>query len=58
MPPKLETNGLIDLPTLVSNVETYGWTPYIIVKGGKAYAAEGQNGMRKRIKGCRPGSGS
>ncbi len=43
MPPKLETNGLIDLPTLVSNVETYGWAPYIIAKGGKACADLGTN---------------
>ncbi len=43
MPPKLETNGLDDLPTLVSNVETYGWAPYIIVKGGKNCAALGVN---------------
>ena len=43
MPPKLETNGLIDLPTLVSNVETYAWVPYIIVKGGKACAELGTN---------------
>ena len=36
MPPKLETNGLEDLPTLVSNVETFGWVPYIFLNGGKA----------------------
>ena len=29
MPPKLETNGLQDRPTLVSNVETFAWVPYI-----------------------------
>ena len=43
LPPKLETNGLIDLPTIVSNVETYGWMPFIILKGGKHYASLGQN---------------
>ena len=43
MPPKLETNGLIDLPTLVSNVETYAWVPFIIVNGGQACAALGTN---------------
>jgi NADH:ubiquinone oxidoreductase subunit F (NADH-binding) len=43
LPPKLETNGLIDLPTIVSNVETYGWMPYIVLKGGKDYASLGQN---------------
>jgi len=48
MPPKLETNGLDDLPTLVSNVETYAWAPYIIVKGGEEYAAEGVNGWKGR----------
>ncbi len=49
MPPKLETNGLIDLPTLVSNVETFAWVPYILIHGGKSYAAQGVNGWQ----GCR-----
>lgn len=48
MPPKLETNGLIDLPTLVSNVETFAWSPYICINGGKAYAALGQNTWKGR----------
>ena len=39
MPPKLETNGLYDLPTLVSNVETYSWAPYIILHGGNTYSS-------------------
>ena len=43
LPPKLETNGLIDLPTIVSNVETYGWMPYIVYKSGKGYAKLGEN---------------
>jgi NADH:ubiquinone oxidoreductase subunit F (NADH-binding)/NADH:ubiquinone oxidoreductase subunit E len=48
MPPKLETNGLIDLPTLVSNVETFAWAPYILINGGKTYAAHGVNGWQGR----------
>src|SRR5436309_77837 len=48
MPPKLETNGLYDLPTLVSNVETYSWAPYIILQGGKTYASLGVNGWKGR----------
>ncbi len=48
MPPKLETNGLLDLPTLVSNVETFAWAPYIIIHGGKSYAALGVNGWKGR----------
>jgi NADH:ubiquinone oxidoreductase subunit F (NADH-binding)/NADH:ubiquinone oxidoreductase subunit E len=48
MPPKLETNGLIDLPTLVSNVETFAWVPYIVINGGKTYASHGQNGWLGR----------
>ncbi len=48
MPPKLETNGLADQPTLVSNVETFAWAPFICVKGGAAYAAEGVNGWKGR----------
>ena len=43
LPPKLETNGLIDLPTIVSNVETYGWMPFIVLNGGKNYAKLGEN---------------
>jgi NADH:ubiquinone oxidoreductase subunit F (NADH-binding)/NADH:ubiquinone oxidoreductase subunit E len=48
MPPKLETNGLDDQPTLVSNVETYGWVPYIWVKGGQSYADLGVNKCKGR----------
>ena len=48
LPPKLETNGLIDLPTIVSNVETYAWIPYISFKGGKTYAALGTNTWQGR----------
>src|SRR4051812_13900440 len=48
MPPKLETNGLDDLPTLVSNVETFAWVPFIILNSGKAYAEEGVNGWKGR----------
>ena len=48
MPPKLETNGLQDLPTLVSNVETFAWSPYICLKGGKTYADLGVNGWKGR----------
>ncbi|MDB6153486.1 MAG: nqo [Chthoniobacteraceae bacterium] len=48
MPPKLETNGLQDLPTLVSNVETFAWVPYILVNSGKRYSAEGVNGWQGR----------
>jgi NADH:ubiquinone oxidoreductase subunit F (NADH-binding) len=48
MPPKLETNGLYDLPTLVSNVETFAWVPYIAVNGGAAYSKQGVNGWHGR----------
>ena len=48
LPPKLETNGLEDLPTIVSNVETYSWMPYIALKGGKPYAKLGQNTWKGR----------
>lgn len=48
MPPKLETNGLNDRPTLVSNVETFAWVPYILLNGGQAYASQGVNGWRGR----------
>ncbi len=48
LPPKLETNGLEDLPTLVSNVETFAWVPFICLESGKAYAAQGVNGWKGR----------
>ncbi|HYR58474.1 MAG TPA: NADH-ubiquinone oxidoreductase-F iron-sulfur binding region domain-containing protein, partial [Chthoniobacteraceae bacterium] len=48
LPPKLETNGLEDLPTLVSNVETFAWVPFICTHGGKTYAAQGVNGWKGR----------
>ncbi|MBA3960413.1 MAG: NAD(P)H-dependent oxidoreductase subunit E [Chthoniobacterales bacterium] len=48
MPPKLETNGLQDLPTLVSNAETFAWVPYICLKGGKSFAEQGVNGWKGR----------
>jgi NADH:ubiquinone oxidoreductase subunit F (NADH-binding)/NADH:ubiquinone oxidoreductase subunit E len=48
MPPKLETNGLLDLPTLVSNVETFAWAPYVVAEGGEKYAALGVNGSQGR----------
>ena len=48
MPPKLETNGLMDLPTLVSNVETFAWAPSICIRGGKWYAEQGVNGWQGR----------
>lgn len=48
MPPKLETNGLLDLPTLVSNVETFAWAPFLIARGGETYAELGANSARGR----------
>jgi NADH:ubiquinone oxidoreductase subunit F (NADH-binding)/NADH:ubiquinone oxidoreductase subunit E len=48
MPPKLETNGLEDLPTLVSNVETFAWVPFVCLNSGKVYAEQGVNGWKGR----------
>src|SRR5579862_162508 len=48
LPPGLETNGLDDRPTLLSNVETYAWVPYILLNGGLTYAAQGVNGRKGR----------
>ncbi len=48
LPPKLETNGLLDRPTLVSNVETFAWVPYILLNGGLKYAQLGVNDCRGR----------
>jgi NADH:ubiquinone oxidoreductase subunit F (NADH-binding)/NADH:ubiquinone oxidoreductase subunit E len=40
-PPELTTNGLFDKPTVVNNVETLAWAPYILLRGGAAYAKHG-----------------
>jgi NADH:ubiquinone oxidoreductase subunit F (NADH-binding)/NADH:ubiquinone oxidoreductase subunit E len=45
-PPMLETNGLYNKPTLVSNVETYAWVPSIMVHGGAWYRDAGINGAK------------
>ena len=42
-PPMLETNGLYDKPTLVSNVETFAWAPAIALAGGAWYRDAGVN---------------
>ena len=47
MPPKLETNGLDDLPTLVSNVETFAWVPYIALKGGDGLRGAGRERLAR-----------
>ncbi len=43
-PPQLETNGLYDKPTLLSNVETFAWTPGICIHGGAWYRNAGVRG--------------
>jgi NADH:ubiquinone oxidoreductase subunit F (NADH-binding)/NADH:ubiquinone oxidoreductase subunit E len=45
-PPQLETNGLFDKPTLVSNVETFAWAPAIALRGGEWYRDQGANGCK------------
>jgi NADH:ubiquinone oxidoreductase subunit F (NADH-binding)/NADH:ubiquinone oxidoreductase subunit E len=40
-PPELGTNGLRDKPTVVNNVETLAWAPFIFLHGGSAYAEAG-----------------
>jgi formate dehydrogenase beta subunit len=42
-PPELQTNGLWDMPTLLSNVETFAWVPAIVVRDqGKWFQEQGQ----------------
>ena len=48
LPPRLETNGLLDAPTLLSNTETFAWVPYILIKGGADYARQGVNSRKGR----------
>ena len=41
-PPQLETNGYLDKPTLLSNVETFAWVPSIVLNGGHWYRQQGR----------------
>jgi NADH:ubiquinone oxidoreductase subunit F (NADH-binding)/NADH:ubiquinone oxidoreductase subunit E len=43
-PPELGTNGYLDKPTLLSNVETFAWVPSIVMNGGAWYRDQGVNG--------------
>ncbi|MBA4066586.1 MAG: NADH-quinone oxidoreductase subunit L [Isosphaera sp.] len=40
-PPELSTNGLWDKPTVVNNVETLAWAPFIMLRKPEEYAAAG-----------------
>lgn len=47
-PPELQTNGLWDCPTLLSNVETFAWVPSILTQGpadGSWYSGLPQSGV-------------
>jgi NADH:ubiquinone oxidoreductase subunit F (NADH-binding)/NADH:ubiquinone oxidoreductase subunit E len=48
LPPRPETNGLDDRPTLLSNVETFAWAPYILLNGGETYARLGSKPWKGR----------
>ncbi len=58
-PPELMTNGLNDLPTLLSNVETFAWAPTILKDGGEWFAKQGRRegmlatGSQEKMKGKR-----
>jgi NADH:ubiquinone oxidoreductase subunit F (NADH-binding) len=43
-PPFPTTNGLFNKPTVINNVETLGWTPAIVLRGGEWYRDQGVNG--------------
>jgi NADH:ubiquinone oxidoreductase subunit F (NADH-binding) len=52
-PPELAANGLFDAPTLVNNVETLAWVPFIATHGGAQFAALGHVAPDKRYAGKR-----
>jgi NADH:ubiquinone oxidoreductase subunit F (NADH-binding)/NADH:ubiquinone oxidoreductase subunit E len=43
-PPFPTTNGLFNKPTVINNVETLGWVPAIVLRGGAWYRDGGING--------------
>ena len=43
-PPFPATHGLYGQPTLINNVETLAYVPFILALGGTAFAARGHNG--------------
>lgn len=43
-PPFPVTHGLFQRPTLINNVETLGWVPAIVLRGGAWYRDQGVNG--------------
>ncbi len=48
-PPYPTTNGLLNKPTVINNVETLAWVPSIVINGGDWYRNQGTNkapGMR------------
>jgi NADH:ubiquinone oxidoreductase subunit F (NADH-binding)/NADH:ubiquinone oxidoreductase subunit E len=55
-PPQLETNGLFDKPTLLSNVETLAWVPAIVIHGGDWYAGAGRKGSDWYTRKNKPGA--
>ena len=47
-PPELTVKGLFDHPTLVNNVETFAWVPFILKDGAERYIAAGAAGSKGR----------
>ena len=45
-PPFPAHSGFLNKPTLLSNVETFAYVPWIIAHGGEAYASLGANGCK------------
>ncbi len=43
-PPSVSDEGLYGQPTVLNNVETFGWVPSILSRGGQWYADQGVNG--------------
>jgi NADH:ubiquinone oxidoreductase subunit F (NADH-binding)/NADH:ubiquinone oxidoreductase subunit E/ferredoxin len=47
-PPELTVKGLFDRPTLVNNVETFAWVPFILKDDAVRYVAAGAAGSKGR----------
>ncbi len=55
-PPAIEANGLFNQPTLLNNVETFAWVPFIKLNGGECYRDSGVSDTPWYVAKRKPGT--